>query len=290
MPPPNEQNGDRPSNVTSWLVIPYFEGDIGRVGSERPLPAGKGTSWLCPSIIVDGQPGGTKFKRGRPISIEVDVANWGSGVLPAAALMRLWWADPTLAFSVATLFAQTTVPVPPTGIPVRAGTFPVTIPTGASPHVCLLVQVSAPLDGASGVPNPYQDRHWAQLNLVETGALAADGTYALPIALGNPHAFVARSRLTLSAMSAEEARLLTSMRGFDIRTDGRAELMDDGARTIDLPPESARQVVVALRFGDRAVGGQRQGYVLTQHLSRPERGERPILTGTLGLLVGGGED
>lgn len=288
MPPPDEHNRDRPSDVTSWLVIPYFEGDVGRVDVERPLVDGKGFSWLCPSIIVNGQPGGTAFQRGEPISIEVDVANWGAGVLPAAALVRLWWAEPTLAFSAATLFGQTTVPVPPTGFPVRVGTFRVTIPTGASPHVCLLVQVSAPLDGASGAPNPHEDRHWAQLNLVETATVAADGTFALPVVLGNPYTFVARSTLTLSSMSREEASLLSSMRGFDIRNDTRAELAGGGAETIELPPESARQVVITLRFADRPRGEARQGYVLTQHLSSSERGEETILTGSLGLLVGGG--
>jgi hypothetical protein len=287
MPPPDDNNQDRPSDVTSWLVIPYFEDDVGRSNIERPLPAGKGVPWLCPSIIVDGQPGGTEFRRGQPISVEVGVANWGSGVLPAAALVRLWWADPTLAFAAATMFGQTSVPVPPTGVPVRVGTFQVTIPTGASPHVCLLVQVSAPLDGASSVPNPHQDRHWAQLNLVETNAVVANGTFTIPIVLGNPHTFVARSRLSLSAMSPEDARLVTSMRGFDIRTDSGAELSTDGAETIDLPPQSARQVMVTLRFDDRPRGGARQGYVLTQHLLRSEGDERPILTGTLGLLVGG---
>ncbi len=288
MPPSDEQNSDRPNGVTSWLVIPYFEGDVGRAGNERPVPAGKAISYLCPSIIVDGQPGGTTFRRGVPVSIEVEVANWGAGVLPAAALMRLWWSDPTLAFSTATLFAQTTISVPPTGVPIRVGTFRVTIPTGASPHVCLLVQVSAPLDGASGVPNPSGDRHWAQLNLVETNAVTADGTFILPVVLGNPHAFVARSTLTLSPMSREDVRMLAGMRGFDIRHDGRAELEGDGAEIIDLPPESARQVEVTLRFADPPARGAPQGYVLTQHLSRAGEGERPILTGALGLLVGRG--
>ena len=285
MPPP-DQNHDRPTNVTTWLVIPYFEDDVGRSGIERPLPATKGISWLCPGIIVDGQAGGTGFRRGEPISVEVDVANWGAGVLPAAGLVRLWWADPTLAFSAATLIGQTTVSVPPTGVPVRVGTFRVTIPLGASPHVCLLVQVSAPLDGAASVPNPHQDRHWAQLNLVETAEVAADGTFTLPIVLGNPLEFTARSRLTLSAISREEANLLTAMRGFDIRTDGQAELSAGEFETIDLPGKTARQVVATVRLAEPPRGGAQQGYVLTQHLTQVEGGERPILTGTLGVLIG----
>ena len=287
MPPPDHNDQDRPSGVTSWLVIPYFDDDVGRSGIERPLPSGKGVAWLCSSIIIDGQPGGTGFRRGQPISVEVDVSNWGAGILPAAALVRLWWADPTLAFSTATLFGQTTVAVPPTGIPVRVGAFRVTIPIGASPHVCLLVQVSAPLDGASGVPNPHQDRHWAQLNLIETNAVSAGGVLTLPVVLGNPHSFVARSRLSLAPMSPEDGRLVTLLRGFDIRTDGEAELSTDGPEMIDLPPQSARRAIVTLRFGDRPGTGARQGYLLSQQLTR-ENEERPILTGTLGLLVGEG--
>jgi len=286
MPPPNDHNSDRPNGVTTWLVIPYYEGDVGRKGIERPVPDGKGASWLCPSIIVDGLPGGTAFRRGVPISVEVEVANWGAGVLPAAALLRLWWSDPTLAFSTATEFARTTIPVPPNGAPLRAGTFRVTIPTGASPHICLLAQISAPLDGATGVPNPYEDRHWAQLNLVEINAVAEDGTFVLPVVLGNPHAFVARSTLTLSPMSRDEANLLSGTRGFDIRTDGEAELEGESAQTLDLPPESARSRALALRIADTSPGAAPQGYVLRQQLSQAGGGEEPILTGTLGLLIG----
>lgn len=286
MPPPNGHNTDRPTGVTTWLVIPYYQGDVGRKGIERPVPDGKGASWLCPSIIVDGQPGGTAFRRGVPISVEVEVANWGAGVLPAATLLRLWWSDPTLVFSTATEFARTTIAVSPTGVPLRTGSFRVTIPTGASPHICLLAQVSAPLDGASGVPNPYEDRHWAQLNLVEISDAAADGTFVLPVVLGNPHAFVVRSTLTLSPMSREDANLLSTTRGFDIRTDGAAELEGEGAQIIDLPPESERNSAISVRIANAPVGAAPQGYVLRQQLSQAGSGEEPILTGTLGLLIG----
>jgi hypothetical protein len=288
--PPDDHNRDRPENVTTWLVIPYFDEDVGRTGIERPVPPGKGVSWLCPSIIVDGTPGKTSFKRGAPITVELEVANWGAGTLPAAALVRLWWSDPTLAFATATKFAQTSVIVPPNGTPVRTGTFQVTIPEGASPHVCLLAQVSAPIDGASGVPNPITDRHWAQLNLVEAATVSAAGTIDLTVLLGNPYSAPMLSTLELEPMSRDEANFLGGMRGQDIRTDAGAEIevRDPAAgegRTLQLPPGSARQVKIAIRPADPPRRGAPQGYVLTQRLSRPQAGEEPTLTGTLGILV-----
>src|SRR5690606_33597734 len=113
MPP----HPDRPENVTTWLVIPYFDGDVGRKGGERPLPAAKGASWLCPAFRVDGVPGNTAFERGQPFQLELEVANWGAGTLPAVALVRLWWSDPAMSFAKATPIGQTSVVVPPDGKP-----------------------------------------------------------------------------------------------------------------------------------------------------------------------------
>jgi hypothetical protein len=279
-----EPNPDRPQGVNTWLVIPYFAGDIGRKGIDRPLPPGKGASWLCPSIVVDNVPGNTAFRRGVPLRIALDVANWGAGTLPAAALVRLWWSDPTLAFSTATAIGQTTIVVPPGGAPVRTGTFTVTIPEGASAHVCLLAQVSAPIDGASGVPDPYGDRHWAQLNLVEVTTVSADGTAFLPLLLANPFAEPMQTGVAIEAMSREEAGHLTRLHGRDVLTDlGGIEVELGDAGGGELAGHETREVEVTLRFSDPPGRGAAYGVVLTQQLLAS--GEKTVFTGTLGVLI-----
>jgi hypothetical protein len=286
--PPEEQNPDRPKGVNTWLVIPYFDGDVGRKGIERPVPAGKGASWLCPSIFVDGKPGNTAFRRGVPLRVALAVANWGAGTLPAAALVRLWWSDPTLAFATATAIGQTTLIVPPGSAPVRTGDFLVTIPEGASPHVCLLAQVSAPLDGAANAPDPHSDRHWAQLNLVEVSTVAADGTVVLPVLVANPFPEPRRSALAVEPMLQEHAEQLGRQRGQDIRADAAAEMEvrdaeGEDARLTELGPYETRRVEVTLRLSDPPQHGAPQGFVLSQRLTAQD--EETELTGTLGVLV-----
>lgn len=281
-----EQHGDRPDGVNTWLVIPYFAGDQGRKQVERPLPPGKGASWLCPSIMVDDVPGNTKFRRGVPLRISLEVANWGAGTLPAPALVRVWWSDPTLAFSAAVSIGQTTVIVPPGGSPVRTGDFRVTVPVGASPHVCLLAQVSAPIDGASGVPNPYSDRHWAQLNLVEVTTISGDGTAVLPIQLANPFAHATFAAVTIEPMSRRVADRLGRLYERDIQTDvGGVELQigGEGAARIELAAREVMTVDVTLRFSDPPGSGAAHGFVLNEHFVDMEGDDTP--TGTLGVLI-----
>lgn len=287
MPPLDERHPDRPEEVTTWLVIPYFADDVGRPGVERPVPANKAVPWLCASIIVDDVPGGTAFKRGVPIRVAVEVANWGAGALPAIALVRLWWSDPTLSFAAATMFGQTSVPVPPTGQPQRVGVFTVTIPQGASPHVCLLAQVSAPLDGASGVPDPNGDRHWAQLNLLEVTAAAGEGVIPVPFLLANPFPHEARSHLAVEEMSHVAVRFLSAQLGAEIRPGEGAEIDIAEGRLVDLPPQSSRWVEARLRIAGTPGPGERQGFVLTQQLWRDGDLEERVLTGSLGVLLTG---
>ena len=166
-----------------------------------------------------------------------------------------------------------------------------TIPEGASPHVCLLAQVSAPIDGASGIPDPHADRHWAQLNLVEVKAVAAGGAAVLPVLLGNPFAERMRIALSVAPMSREEASLLGRLRERDIRSDVDAELeVRNGATDagrIELLPFETRRVDLAL-LPSLPPRRAAQGFVLTQHVAaaeRPDDGEGPALLGTLGVLI-----
>jgi len=285
MPP----HPDRPENVTTWLVIPYFDGDVGRKGGERPLPAGKGASWLCPAFRVDGVPGNTAFERGQPFQLELEVANWGAGTLPAVALVRLWWSDPTMSFAKATPIGQTSVVVPPDVKPRRTGVFTVTVPVGASPHVCLLAQVSAPIDGAGAVPDPVDDRHWAQLNLVEVAAATAQ-TGTFPVLMGNPFDEPMRARVATAPLTSGTAERLAAARGRDVRADRDVEVRlvgEDGGEgsLTELGPHEVRAVQVTLApEGGHAAGEPPYGFELVQTLFT-DRDERPRHTGTLGVLV-----
>lgn len=280
-----EQTGDRPPGVNTWVVIPYFADDMGRKGVERPLPPGKGASWLCPSIYVDGVAGGTNFRRGVPLRIAVEVANWGAGGLPAPALVRLWWCDPTLAFSSAVAIGETTVVTRPGEGAARTGDFRVTIPLGASPHVCLLAQVSAPFDGASGVPNPYSDRHWAQLNLVEVTSISGDGSAVVPVQLANPFPHDTTVVVTVEPMAREAADHLGRLYAHDIHTDigGVEVVVGDGAPRIELAAGEVVTVDATLHLSDPPVPGAIHGVVLSQHFPEVEGEATPI--GMLGVLV-----
>lgn len=283
--PPEDENRDGPRGANTWMVIPYFDGDVGRRNVERPLPPGKGVSWRCSSILVDGVPGNTAFRRGVPLRIAVVVTNWGAGVLPAPALVRLWWSDPTLTFVNPKPIGQTTVVVQPGGAPVQTGEFSYTFPAGVSDHVCLLGQVSAPLDGGPGVPDPHLDRHWAQLNLIEQPEVPPGGEVVFPVLLANPFAEPSWSEVTIEPMPPEEAEHLGRERGRDIRVDAAAidvEVRDpDGMdlRRTELAPHETRraEVTVSLPPDEGA-----RGLVLVQHLTR---GEETALTGTLGVLI-----
>ncbi|MGI8595476.1 MAG: hypothetical protein ACR2ML_14135 [Solirubrobacteraceae bacterium] len=224
-----------------------------------------------------------------PLRVALAVANWGAGALPAAALVRLWWSDPTLAFTTAVAIGQTTLVVAPGGAPVRTGDFTVTIPQGASAHVCLLAQVSAPLDGSSSVPDPHGDRHWAQLNLVELTTISADGTVVVPVLLANPFAQPRRSVVAVEPMPREEADHLGQLRRRDILADAdgiEAEVRDaDGsdASLTELRPHETRQAEVTLRLSDPPGRGAARGFVLVQRLTAES--EEIALTGTLGVLI-----
>ncbi|MCX8475853.1 MAG: hypothetical protein MT490_08665 [Sphingomonas sp.] len=172
---PDNQHGsqdrDHDPRINNWLVIPYFQNDMGRPAVERPLPANV-ISWLCPSIVVNNQPGQNAFVRGQPTEVTVEVANFGRGTTAAPVYVRVWWADPCTAFSKLNPFGQTVVLAPCDGKARRSQSIIGIVPTWAPEHVCLLAHVSSPLDPGKTTPNPSSDRHWAQFNIAEVVASA----------------------------------------------------------------------------------------------------------------------
>jgi hypothetical protein len=281
MPPSDRIEG--PDDVGTWLVIPYYDGDT---GAERPVPNTKAISYLCRSIIVDGEPGVFTLRRGVPMGVTVDVGNWGSGALTAAVQVRVWWADPSTVFAMAHPFGQAVVLVQP-GEVVRTGVMRGTIPLTAPSHVCLLVHVAAPLDGAgkTAVPDPAGDRHWAQANLTEAVA-AEDGTVKIPFLAGNPFDAVASARFGLRPLADAEIDLMRELLQRDFRTlpaENVAVLNAGGdvSEVFDLQP-GAEPLTLQATFPEGIPAGVECHMVLTQTI---EREGREPLQGSLGVRL-----
>lgn len=286
--PPREPNEGR-EDVSTWLVIPYHDGDT---GTERPVPNTKAISYLCRSIIVDGQAGVFTLRRGVPMGVTVDVANWGSGVLTAAAHVRVWWADPSAIFATAHPFGQAVAMVPPGGEAVRTGVMRGTIPLTAPNHVCLLAHVAAPLDGAgkTAVPAPAVDRRWAQANLTEVQA-AVDGAVRIPFAAGNPFGTTATARFGLRPLAGREVELMRDLIGRDVRTLHEAADVavenpaGDVSPTFELEPGAQVPMNLLATLPGGVPAGVEIHMVLTQTIMPPGEAEREMLEGSLGVRL-----
>lgn len=214
-------NEDRESQpVSTFLVIPYFNGDRGRPSIERPLSSSI-VWWLCPSIIVNGQSGKNVFQRGVPTSVTVDVANWGAGTVAAPVQVQVWWADPSTGFTTKTLLGQSVVVVPTGGGVRRSPPIVGIIPTSAPPHVCLLAYVSSPLEVATlGSPiDPVNDRRWAQLNIAEITTTVGQ-RFQFMVWAGNPLSRAATFDVAAQPLSREALATLHRVRRAEtVRTD-----------------------------------------------------------------------
>ena len=199
---------DKPSN---FMGIPYFAGDQGRLGIERPLKPPT-VSYLCPSmtVLMSGVPGAAVFIPGADLDVQVRVANYGGGTINAAANVAVFWADPNTGFTKTNWFGHTPVIVPTHGgvrlAPIIRSKIPITAPK----HICLLARVTAPGDYL--VPNsiidPITDRHWAQLNL-NAVTLAADSTFQFTFWAGNPLSRTAAFDLVARSVNSRVLKTLS---------------------------------------------------------------------------------
>ena len=286
MPPSDRVEG--PDNVGTWLVIPYYDGDM---GTERPVPDTKAISYLCRAIVVDGQAGIFTLRRGVPMDVTVDVANRGAGSLTAAALVRVWWADPSAIFATAHPFGQAVVLVSPGGEVVRTDVMRNTIPLSAPNHVCLLAHVAATLDGAdkTAVPAPGADRHWAQANLTEAVA-TGDGTVEIPFLAGNPFGSTATARFELRPLTGPEVEQMRQLVGRDFRTLPAAETVSvenpagEVLDAFDLEPGASMPMTLRARFSEGVPAGVEIHMVLNQTIAPGDR-EREPLEGSLGVRL-----
>src|SRR5262249_8730986 len=152
-------------------------------GSLRPLPSTV-VSWACPSLVVTSGP----FRPGFPVELEVTAANYGLGTYTALVEINVLWASFSAGGGVSATqpFAKPVALVPShggTGAPDSPITY--TIDASAGRHCCLFVSAKFQKDAPSATPDPLNDRHWAQVNLIAP-ELADDGSFNAQFWAGNP--------------------------------------------------------------------------------------------------------
>jgi hypothetical protein len=174
-----------PNDQRPFLTIPYWGPlspmDQGDTGEVRPLATGGAPNpdvpstvidWLCPSIHA------SPYAPGTPLTITIDVHNAGGGDTDSIVLVRAWWENISTVFKPPTpdrLIGVTPIALPPRGHSVTTDPLTRPIPSDAGDHICVVACVSHQLDpippsdptkpASAQLPDPDNDRHWAQRNL-----------------------------------------------------------------------------------------------------------------------------
>ncbi len=253
----DEHNGEH-QDARPFLVIPYWPAtatDPGDTGSARPVPTT--VPWyMCGGIRT------STYQPGQVLEVAVDVRNFGGSNAPSLAQVTVWWTDPTLGFLVKpeNLIGFRTVPVPPRGGTATTAIMAKEIPASAPDHICLLARVSHQLDTAPPLPDPVNDRHWAQRNLsVVTVTPGAPATLSFVVTNFLADAATFRIRMApvehvemLAGTDGVDGRPLTdvqaTMRLGDRSGEGRIEI-DVGLSAGEVRELDAEIVVPALDDG-----------------------------------------
>ena len=288
-------------NVSNFMVIPYFTGDRGRDGFERPLTQPSNppvVPYLCPAITVmtGGIPGPAVFMPGEDLEVAVTVANYGGGTMNAAANVAVFWSDPTTGFTKTTLLGQAPVIVPTKGgietSPVIKGKIPVSAPK----HICLLARVTAPGDYITKTTiEPANDRHWAQLNL-NAITVAADQTFQFTFWAGNPFnktevfELIARpvNERTIHILGKQLGVRPTIVDNLEIRLASiqKDYLRDAGEKsgerlTLELKPNSRQ----AIHLLGKISGRMEKGSFTLVEILQNSRGYNEATMGSIGIIV-----
>jgi hypothetical protein len=292
----DEHAGDGNREPGTFLVIPYFSGDEGRPGIERPLDASHPT-YACSSIVVNGMPGSNQFTRGVATSVTVDVANWGNGTTVAPVQIALWWAEPATGFTTGAPLGQAVVGVPTGGATYTSPPIVGIIPLTAPPHVCLFARVSSPFDAASSSTiDPTNDRHWAQLNLFDVSS-SPNSEMHFGFWAGNPFSRAAAFRIEARTVTGERLRLLeyatrmnlTAVEGLVLELQamalrrGRPE--EQRALKITLGPGARRAFHLTAKLPAHFPATEA---TIIEILQWQEGGEGSGLVGSIGLIVRNG--
>jgi hypothetical protein len=254
-----------------WLVIPYFNGDEGRK-SQRPLSkvTPPVTSWLCPSIHVQGvnysTPPGT-YLPDEPLQITIDVDN--RGVPNAQVKLQVYWSDPATGFASPQLILSATQPVAG-----RAVTGPTRFPpltwtpehSKIPPHFCLLVRASCtPPEPDPGplAPSPMGNRHWAQYNL-QSAMLNVAGSKDFVFWAGNPALEAGAYAVTAQPLSEQALQQVARLMRAEPVVVRQQQLALHRATDPTLRRTRDTRVVLELARGER------QALVLSAHDLRLE--------------------
>lgn len=274
-----------------YLCIPYWTAPLGGgtwdTGNVRPLP-GAVVSYLCDAIHAG------PYTPGQPLDVTVDVRNSGGGNAAAVVTVVMYWADPTAGFAKPKFFSACAVAVPPTRTTPGSTPTPrmtAMIPATAPAHVCLLVAVSHPQDGAGTVCDPVGDRHWAQRN-IQAAAVAPGAPALMPFTAGNP--FAREGEFVLQVAPADRRRAVLVARELGAEAGdapANLRLLDAGGAELG---EAGREVRVSVGLGPREerafqmlaeVGGDlpRGQTIVLEAILFDRSGER--VTGSLGLVL-----
>ncbi|RDI66269.1 hypothetical protein [Nocardia pseudobrasiliensis] len=287
-------------NYSTWLVIPYFQGDLGVSGVDRPLSqvvplpgSAQPIMWLCPSIRVNGGPLRT-YRPGEPTTVTVTVADYGGGTSLAPVTVTLWWSDPNAAFSQLHAFGQAT-----TYVASKGGSATVTI-VGTIPiagHACLLAAVSAPNDRipqGTGVA-PGVERHWAQLNL-DSVATDPQGRARSRVRVGNLGRDIRSYHISARRPDRETAAQLSRDLNIDIGSHIPANwsLIDpeggrgdgDAPLRVVLEPGASKELLLEVELSEPPGRGSATVFEVVQHSAADPDFD---VHGALGVVVTGPE-
>ena len=232
---PDEDPNDRPALFIRTYDPPQgFGPDTGIV---RPVPNGV-IYYVCPGIQVL-----SAFHPGSPLTVRVEVSNWGGGNSPCIAKVEVWWSPPISGKIVPLeknrIGTDSDVAVDPFGGTAMSKALTGNIPADSGLHICLLAMVShtpsdlPPTTNIGGkdvhVADPIQDRHWAQHNLA---VVPAAGPQTITFLATNPMPVAGRFALRVQPLSEQKWSVLAeSERATPVRTRARFRLsgLDDNA-------------------------------------------------------------
>jgi hypothetical protein len=298
-------NDEGPNDQRPYLAIPYWSASqvpgLGEDnGSVRPLTnstltANKVISYLCPGIRS------SPYTPGSDLTAEVDITNAGGGNTTSLAVVTVWWDIPGTVFgqlSASNMIGARLVAVPPRGGKSTTALMTKTIPVTAPDHICLLARVSHPLDVAGPLPDPVNDRHWAQRNLVST-TVADGGPAEITFWVGNPFereaAFSVRARAVLENDLQQLARAIrrepilsadAKLQIYDARQRGNRETEPtrEVRQNVTLAGGERRPLQFRVTNGGRVGAGQFAAYEIFQYGGHENR-----LLGSVGIVIEGAE-
>jgi hypothetical protein len=272
-------NGNPPG---TYLVIPYYSGDSG----SRPLPSSY-PFWMCNSILINGSPyGGQQLVPGQTVELSLNAINYGT--LTAPALCLFFWANPTTNFTNASvnLIGSASLSLP-RALLTTTTPIPWTIPQGTPAHICLLAEVTAPADPASGTYDAATDRHFGQQNVHLTTA-SPGGQIRVGFLMGNGKVTASRFRLEVTHVLVNRSALhhivaKAAVLGkaeeinLKIRSDAR---WSPQSPHVELAAGELLDVELNARVPRDAMAGST---IILQIAQYPENGHHPV--GGLGVVV-----